>query len=379
MQAVVVGGGVVGLASAYFLRERGVAATVVEQSSLASGSTGRANGGIRAQFSTRVNVALSRESIAFWETIADDIDYRQAGYLFLARTRGTADRLRENVALQRERGVPSGMLDPGTAAEVCPELHADRYVAASHCPTDGSADPHLAANWFAREAADAGADLRTGVEVTDVVRDGDRVAGVETTDGSLSADVVVNAAGPWAAEVAAMAGVKVPVAPKRRQLAVVEPERPLPRDVPLTADLDAGVHFRPERAGRAVVGGKFDADDPDCDPDGYRRSHDLDWAADALDAARDCTRYFGPDTRLRDGWAGLYAVTPDHHPIIEESLPGFVQAIGFSGHGFMHAPATGRVVAELVADGRAATVDVSMLGSDRFDGGSPLAEDAVLD
>jgi sarcosine oxidase subunit beta len=383
MRVAIVGGGVVGLASAYRLAERGADVTVFEKDALGSGSTGRANGGIRAQFTSAVNVALSLESIDVWERFeaefGTDLGYRHTGYLFLARTPDTAERLRENVALQNDLGVSSRYLSPEAAREHCPGLYADRYVGAVYGPTDGFADPHLALQGFARGATNAGATIEPGVAVTDVSVEGGRVVGVETTEGSHRADYVVNAAGPWAARVGSMVGLDLPVSPRRRQLLVAEPDPPVPTDAPMTVDVDGGVHFRPERDGAAVVGGHFDPVDPEADPDRYRTSSDLDWAARALEGVAAVASYFGDDTELLRGWAGLYAVTPDHHPIIEETVPGFVNAVGFSGHGFMQSPATGRVVAELVLDGGARTVDVSALTADRFERGETLHEGTVID
>jgi sarcosine oxidase subunit beta len=378
MQAVVVGGGMIGVASAYYLAERGVDVVVCEKSSVGAGSTERSAGGIRAQYSTPVNVDLSAAAMDVWDEFearfGDDIAYRRTGYLFLAREEATAERFREDVAMQNERGVDSEFLTPGEAAAVCEGVDPDQFAGATYHARDGFCDPHLALGAVARAAREAGADVRTGTPVTDVRREGGRVVGVETPDRSIDADVVVNAAGPWARQVAAMAGVDLPVAPKRRQLAVVAPERPVPEDDPLTIDLDTGSYFRPERDGNALVGGHFGDPDPDQDPDDYEEGFDLEWAADAVEAAGGWTDYFGPGSRIRRGWAGLYAVTPDHHPIVEETVPGFVDAVGFSGHGFQHAPATGQIVAELVVDGEASLVDVSRLSSDRFEDGDHIDE-----
>ncbi|MGA9401192.1 NAD(P)/FAD-dependent oxidoreductase, partial [Haladaptatus sp.] len=231
----------------------------------------------------------------------------------------------------------------------------------------------LALQAFATRAREAGVDIRTGVEVTDVLRDGDGVTGVETTNEPIDADFVVNAAGPWAGKVAAMAGLDLPISPERRQIAVVDPETPIPESVPLTIDLDTGSYFRPEREGAALVGGHFGGDTT-VDPNAYDHSSDLDWTIDAVEKAAELATYFGPDSRIRRGWAGLYAVTPDHHPIIEETIPGFVNAVGFSGHGFQHAPATGQLVTELVLDGEASLVDISGLDSARFADGRTVDE-----
>jgi sarcosine oxidase subunit beta len=378
MHVVVVGGGIVGLASAYYLRQRGVGVTVCEQGSLGAGSTERAVGGIRTQFSTPVNVELSKASVAVWDGFAEDfgvdIAYRRPGYLFVAREKETAATFRDNVAMQVEHGVTAEYLDPADAVEYCPRLHAEEFVAATYCGADGFADPHLALQGFAQAAREDGATIRTSTPVTDIVTDDGAVVGVETPDERIDADFVVNAAGPWARRVAAMADLELPVAPRRRQVAVVEPARAVPESVPLTIDLDTGAYFRPEREGDALVGGHFAeeprpsaaADPADADPEGFDAGVDYDWAATAVGRAADCANYFGPDSRIKRGWAGLYAVTPDHHPVIEESLPGLVTAAGFSGHGFQHAPATGQLVAQLCVDGRASLVDVSALDRERF-------------
>ena len=378
MHAVVVGGGIVGLASAYYLAQRDVAVTVCEKATVGAGSTERSAGGIRAQFSTPVNVALSVAAMDVWddfeETFDTDIAYRRTGYLFLARDEATLERFREDVRMQNDHGVDSELLDAAGAAERCRGLDASQFAGATYHARDGFCDPHLALQAFSTAVHEAGVDVRTRTPVTDVHREGGRVVGVETPDGTLAADVVVNAAGPWARRVARMAGVDLPVAPKRRQMAVVEPERSVPESDPLTIDLDTGSYFRPERDGNALVGGHFGGADPDQDPDGYDEGFDVAWAADAVEAAAGWTDYFGPESRIRRGWAGLYAVTPDHHPVVEETVPGLVNAVGFSGHGFQHAPATGQVVAEIVADGAPSLVDVSRLSSDRFASGDLIDE-----
>ena len=384
MHAVVVGGGIVGLSSAYYLREHGIATTVLEQSALGTGSTGRANGGIRAQFSSPVSVAFSLASIDVWESFEAEFDvdiaYRRPGYLFLARSESTAERFRENVRKQNDLGVQSEYVSPETARDRCPALHAEAFAGATYCATDGFADPYLALQGFASAAREAGATIRTGVAVTNIEVDATgAVSGVQTTDGSFDADFVVNAAGPWAPAVGEMADLQLPVSPRRRALAIVDPERSVPERVPFTIDADVGVHFRPEREGTVVVGGRFAESDPPMDPDRYPERVSLEWSAQIVERLGECAGYFGPDSEIVRTWAGLYAVTPDHHPIVEESIPGFVNAVGFSGHGFMHAPATGTCVAEIVAHGEAKTIDVSTLSSDRFDRGRTLEEGTVID
>ncbi|WP_277554635.1 NAD(P)/FAD-dependent oxidoreductase [Halobaculum limi] len=378
MNIAVVGGGIVGVASAYELAARGVEVTLLERGSLGAGSTDRALGGIRSQFSTRVNVEFSVASIEVWdlfeERFGTDIDRRRTGYLFCTRDADTADAFADQVAMQNEYGVSSRLVDPAEATELCPGLRSEEFVAATYCPADSFADPHLALQGYAGAAREAGVEIRTNTAVSglDPRESGVRV-GLANGE-SLTVDYAVNAAGAWAPRLAETAGYDLPIVPHRRQTAVVDPERPVPESDPLVIDADTTAHFRPERDGRAVVGGHFATDDPVADADRFSEKADTDWAVEAVERVGEFTDYFGPESRLAGGWAGLYAVTPDHHAIVEESVPGVVTAAGFSGHGFQHAPATAKVVAELVVDGEASTVDVSDLDRGRFDRGETVTE-----
>lgn len=378
MDVVVIGGGIVGLSTAYYLAERGADVTLFEKGSLGMGSTARSAGGIRSQFSTKVNVDLSVASQPVWDSFDSifgvDIAYRKTGYLFLARSEATAAGFEENVRMQNERNVETQLVDPADAVEYCPGLESAPFAAATYNPNDGFADPNLAVQGYANAAREAGVDIRTKTAVTDVLSDATGVRGVETDDGGWESDFVVNAAGAWAEQVGDLAGIDLPIRPRRRQIAVVKPNTPVDEAVPLTIDLDTGSYFRPERDGVALVGGHFGNDDPEQNPDTFSKSHDIEWAATAVEYAADYTSYFGPDSRIQRGWAGLYAVTPDHHPIIEETAPGFITAAGFSGHGFQHAPATGQLVSEVCLDGEASLVDISSLSSQRFEDGSELVE-----
>ncbi len=378
MHVVVVGGGIIGLSSAYQLSQRGVDVTVVERASLGAGATDRAAGGIRAQFSTRVSIELSKHSIEIWETFGEDfgvdIGYNRPGYLYLARNAETAEQVRNAVDIHNEHGVDSEFLNTQRLAELFPAIHASEYAAASYCPTDGFADPHLALQGFSHAAREQGVTFRVGEAVTDIRTGTEGVTGVQTTDGRLDADYVVNAAGGWGHRVAAMAGQSLRIHPKRRRAAVVAPDPPVPDRIPFTTDLDTDLYFRPDGDGEALIGGHFSPADPDVDPDHYREDVELDWVTDAIERAADVAEYFGDTTTFREGWAGIYALTPDHHPIIEESIPGFVNAVGFSGHGFMQSPAAGIAVSELIVDGAASLVDISPLTADRFGTDRELGE-----
>ena len=385
MRVLVCGGGIVGLAAAHALADRGADVTLCEQGSLGGGSTARSAGGIRSQFSTRINVELSLFSKHVWNTFEDrfdvDIGLRTNGYLFLARSESVAERFRDDVQMQRDLGAETEFLDPVAATEYCPELNTERFRAATYNPTDGFADPNLAVQGYAEAARGLGVEIRPKTPVTDIHRSGDRVIGVDIVENGaterIDVDYVVNATGAWSSRLAEMAGTTLPISPRRRQIAVVAPSKQVPESVPLTIDIETGSYFRPERDGAAIVGGHFAEDDHAVDPDGYDRNIEMEWAAEAVERAADCAAYFGPETRIKRGWAGLYAVTPDNHPIFEETLPGFVTAAGFSGHGFQHAPATARIVSDLIFDGDTDLVDVSQLAANRFENGSPLDEQSV--
>lgn len=324
------------------------------------------------------------KSMEVWGTFEEEFDtdiaYRRPGYLFLVRDDETAERFEENVRKQNEVGMDSELLDPDEAAELCPELSEENFMAASYSPADGFADPHLALQGFSTAADAAGVDIRTKTEAVDIRQDRrGRVTCVETDETTLNADYVVNAAGPWAAQVAELAGVDLPISPKRRQLMVADPDTPVDGSVPFTIDQDRGVHFRPERNGAVVCGGHFDEADPDMSPDGFPKQVSLDWSAQVIEGLSDVAEYFRPETVVKECWAGLYSMIPDHHPIIEETIPGFVVVAGFSGHGFMQSLAAGQLVTAIIVDGSPSLVDISSLTSNRFERGTWLQEGTVID
>ena len=375
MHVAIVGGGIVGLASAYYLTDVGAEVTVFEKNTVGSGSTERSAGGIRSQFTSAANVELSRRSLAVWdrfeETFGVDIGFRRSGYLFVARTEAARERFENAVSLQRDLGVENSFLAPEEVAEVHPGIREEAILGGAYSPNDGFADPHLALQGFLRTARGMGVSVETHTPVVELLEGSDgEIAGVRTDDGPVEADAVVNAAGAWGGHVAAMAGLSLPIAARRLQITVVEPERSVPETTPMTLDPTTDSYFHPEGGGAAVVGGgsTITGDVRPVDPDAYAKSMDLDFASGVLEAVSEYAAFFGPDSEIRSGWAGLIAETPDHNPILEESRPGFVNAVGFSGHGFLHAPAVGEVVRDLVLDGETPLVDLDSFRSDRFDG-----------
>lgn len=375
MHVAVIGSGIIGCASAYYLRKQGVDVTVFERDKIGAGATPRAGGGIREQFSTSESIALSRISIEVWKTFEENFDvnigYRQPGYLYLARNEKTAANFRRTVKVQNHNSVPSEYLTPEEAAEHCPNINPERYVGATYCATGGFANTEPALQGFALAAARNGARFRIGRPVTDITQKGDTFD-VHTDINSTEADYIVNAAGAWAPHIGKMVGLDLSFESERHQLAVVDLAEPVDKDIPFTFDHDNGSYFRQWDAGTMMIGGAF-SETEIVDSDEYNPDNDDDWAETALAAARDMSGFF-EGASVRRGWAGLYSRSPDNHPVIEETIPGFVNACGFSGHGFMQSPATGQLVSEIIVDGKASLIDISRLTADRFEEGEELYE-----
>lgn len=377
---VVVGGGVVGASAAYHLAAAGAGRVVLLERSprLATGSTGACAGGFRLQFSSEINVRLSLASVPMITGFSDahgvPIDVAQDGYLFLLRRPEDVEAFAVAAALQRRLGVPVEELDGDAAAAVVPGVARDGLLGATYCPLDGIADPAGLTEGYAAIARRAGADVRTGVEVTSVrVTDG-HVRGVGTATGAIDAPIVIDAAGPWGAVVAAMAGVTLPLEPVPRNVVVTSafPGAPTRR----TLVIDAATSFYFHREGPGVLMGMGDPGERasfDCTPDATFIEGPL------LETA---LRVFPPIERagIARTWAGLYEMTPDRHPILGPApgVEGFLLANGFSGHGFQHAPVVGKLLAELVVDGRATTVDIAGLSASRFASGEVVVEGHVV-
>ena len=380
---VVIGGGIIGLSVAYNLLDHeggDLRVTVLERgSSLGQGSTSKANGGVRAQFTTTINIAFSAYSIARIEEMADASDgafaFRQAGYLLFTGDSARADDLRRAHELQRSLGVDTEWLEPRRIVEMAPFIRSDGLLCGTFHSRDGYLDPHGLLGAFARRARDLGADVRTSVEVLAIDNSDDGFV-IETTNGKVGAPVVVDAAGPWAAAIGSLAGIELPVHPVRRNLGYLRDDREPRSPIPMCVDLDSGVLIRREGLDGYVVAYSDPADEP-----GWDTSFDPRW----LDAV--ATRIGNRFPHLKDVpidprhcWAGLYPETPDGHAIIGETpeQPGFFVCAGFGGHGLMHAPAAGRAIAELIVDGTCSTFDLHPLRTSRFTEGDLTIEQAVL-
>ena len=388
---VIIGGGIVGASVAFHLAERGCTDVLVleREAEQGLGSTGKATGGVRAQFATAINIAMSRYSIDFFtrfeEATGQGCGYEPAGYLFVATSETHLDYLKRT----RERQLAAGLTNVELvgAEEIArrvPVLRADDVVGGSFCGTDGFIAPLKVMRGFTAWAEERGACVWTETEVTGIEVEGGRVAGVETTRGRISTRVVVNASGAWAALTAGRAGVEIPVVPLRRQLVSVQPAAPLAaQGLPMVIDMSNGFHFRPEaRDAAGTTPGVLLAWPDDAETPGFKLDFDPSFTKKIIQRARKRVPSLlaGATLNAERSRAGLYEMTPDHHAIIGESpgLKGLFLANGFSGHGVMHSPATGRLLAELILDGRASLLDVSALSPERFATGRLLAETSVL-
>lgn len=377
-EAIVIGAGVVGTSIAYHLAARGCTDVVVlERNRIAQGASGDGAGGFRQQFSTSINVQMTQLSLPYFldaqERLGADVDVRQQGYLFLLSDEAQVAEFRTNLAMQQGLGAPVRWLDPSEVATLVPGLCTGDLLGATYCPADGWARPPLVATAFARRAEALGARVFEGCPVTGITTDGAAVSGVTIRGSTIAAPIVIDAAGPWATEVAALAGIALPVEPVCRQVFRTAPFAGVAARAPLTIDVTSGLWFRPHEGG--FWWGKSD----DAEPPGLIKHLAPDWAAHTAALALDRMPPFA-GARVVGGWSGFYAMTPDAHGLIGgfPQLRGFYCATGFSGHGFQHSPATGLLLAEIVLDGRATTLDIHALRPTRFAEGEPIVERYVV-
>ena len=384
---VIIGGGIVGASIAYHLVLAGCRDVLIVEREAAQGlgSSGKGAGGVRAQFATPINIEMSLYSIDFFarfeETIGHSSGYRPDGYLFVA----TSEQHLEYLKLNRERQMALGLrgvelLAPDDIRAVIPQLSMESVVGGSFCQTDGFIEPLSVLRGFTMRACERGARVWLDAEVTGIELEGGAVKALRTKRGDVATRVIVNATGAWAAGVARLAGVSLPVAPLRRQLVITEPFDKLPDRLPMVIDMSNGFHFRREPPASSPSGVLMAWPAPD-ETEGFKTDFDPAFIERILARARmrvPCLADVVVDRgRCR---AGLYEVTPDHHAIIGAvpGVHGLYLANGFSGHGVMHSPATGRMVSEMILDGRSHSIDATPLRAERFAEGQLLEETAVL-
>ncbi|WP_342038572.1 FAD-binding oxidoreductase [Brevibacterium ammoniilyticum] len=366
---VIIGGGVMGASIAFNLAERGAGRIVlVERDVPGSGSTSKAAGGVRCQFSDEVNIALSVRSLeilrSFESTFGTDIDLVSNGYLFLLDSPESVEMFAANVALQQGLGLDSLMLTVDEVAALAPYVDTTGLLAGAFNPGDGHCTPEAVVAGYITAARDRGVTVLKCCEVTGIVTRGEngrrRITSVETTQGTITCSQVVCAAGAWSGLIGEMAGVDLPVTPLRREIMVSEPVGFDTSAMPFTIDFSSSYYVHPE--GRGLLFGCPDAEDRW----GFDERRDPDWLFTLSEHIGARTPDLA-DVEVKRGWAGLYEMTPDHNALIGQAreLDGFTYACGFSGHGFLMGPAVGEVVADLMT-GRTPLTDVAPLDKDRF-------------
>ena len=373
---VVVGGGAIGTSIAFHLAEAGVDTCLLERDALSSGSTSRAAGGVRTQFSDPLNVAIGLRGVEAFSRFAErpggEIDFHQVGYLFLLDRAEDVGRFERDVALQNELGVPSRMLDPEEAARLSPLAGLDGVLAATFCQLDGHASPEAVTQGYAAGARKHGAAVLTGCAARTIDVERGAVRGVVTHEGRIETTTVVCSAGVWSPELARTAGIDLPVDPVVREVVTTGPADGLPERIPLTVDFTTGFYFH--REGPGLLIGLADRDQPA----GFDVPTDPGWLERVSEiAARRAPAFL--DMGVAHGWKGYYEVTPDHNGLVGEAHEPsrLLYATGFSGHGFMQAPAVGEIIRDLVLE-REPFVDVSPLAVDRFAEGSLRPERNVI-
>jgi sarcosine oxidase subunit beta len=373
-EVVIIGGGIIGVSIAYYLAKMDVPdVLLLERGIMGEGTTAKSVGGIRTQFSTEINIQFSMFSRrVFKEFEAEfgvDPEFHQIGYLFLASNDRQQKVLEENACFMEALDLEVRLLEPEEIQRRWPFLRVDDVLGGSHTAQDGYAGPYEVLKGFIHGARRQGAILREGIEVVGIDVKGGHIESIATSKGErIKTRVVVNAAGPHAAGIAAMAGLDLPVRPLRRQLFFTDPFEELPPVFPLIIDLDHGWYMRREGRGLLLAG-------PQDSESSY--NEEVDFEGKEWTAARSVHRVpILERARIVRGWAGLYELSPDNHAIIGAfpELAGFICANGFSGHGFMHSPAAGILVAELIAEGKAKTIDIHPLRPERFREGDLIHE-----
>lgn len=371
---VIIGGGIIGTSIAYYLTKNGAHhVLLLEKSMLGSGATAKCVGGIRTQFSTKINIEfslLSRQVFDRFEIeFGIDPEFQPIGYLFLAARDDQWEILKTNARLMGTMDLESVLMEPFEIQRRWPFLQVDDLVGGSYTENDGYAGPYEVLRGFLAKARQLGAMIREGIEVTGIQIKKGRVQAVETSTGErIITPIVVNAAGPHAAQVAALAGLDLPVRPLRRQLFFTDPVEEMPSQLPMVIDLEHGWYMRREGLGLLLAG-------PQDSESSFNQEVDFEgqeWTADrSLHRVPMLER-----AKIAHGWAGLYEISPDHHAIIGSfpELTGFVCANGFSGHGFQHSPAVGILLAELIIEGEAKTLDIHPLRPQRFREGDLIFE-----
>jgi len=362
----IIGGGILGVCTAYYLAlQAPLKIVLMEKDLLAQASTGLSAGGIRQQFSHPSNIRMSQLTLKLLADLSAEFDaptdFHQVGYLFLTEKPATWQAFQDNVRVQRQLDVPVELLSPGEIQSRWPFLQIKGLCGGTFCGLDGYADPYSVTMAFARAARQQGVRIMENTPVEKILCRRGRIAGLQTAVGRVDAPVVINAAGAWGAEVAATVGLQLPIKPYRRQVYVTRRFTGIDRPIPLIIDQDALFYFREE--GEGILMGMTDPEEPSS-----FHTHVDRWFLEKLIETATHRAPILAEAEILRGWGGLYAVTPDENPIIGHlgSIEGSYGALGFSGHGFQHGPAAGRILSDIILKGRT-DIDIEPFAYDRFD------------
>jgi sarcosine oxidase subunit beta len=363
---VIIGGGVMGASTAYHLASCGQKGVLLleKEEFFGQGATGRCAGGVRYQFATEINIRLSLESLPMLERfkaeLGQEVDYRQCGYLFVLTDEKDVRAFKRNTELQHYLGVQTEWLSGEEVRRRLPLMRFEDAIAGTYHAKDGLVDPNSVVMGYINAAGRLGAEALNNVEVTGIKVQSGRVLGVETNQGFVAAPIIVNAAGPWAGIIGEMAGVEIPITPIRRQIFTTTPLTDIPKGFPFVLDFAQSLYFH--REGQGLLIGMSNHDEQP----GFDQSVDEAFELVNLEAAIARLPLI-EQSGMVSHWAGLYEVTPDAHPIFGKApVDGFYLVAGFSGHGFMHGPIAGKLMAEYLLDGEFKSVDVSALDLARF-------------
>jgi len=375
---IIIGGGIMGCSTAFQLARRGIKVAVLEKDVIGAGSTGESSAIIRQHYSNELTARMARFSLGvfqeFGEAVGGESGFSPTGFVVLVDAEDR-EGLEANIALQRKMGIHTELLSTEAVRELLPGMETADLVAAAYEPESGYADPHLTVNGYARAARREGATIFTDTPVTDLLFQGDRVQGVRSGDELFSAPIVLNCAGPWGARIARMAGVDVPINSCRVQVSFFRRPPGYEEGHPVIADFINAIYFRSE-TGELTLVGLIDPAEADAvvDPDNYRKALDDDFVIDSGDRL---VSRFPPmeQSQVTGGYASLYAITPDWHPIVDELIPdsGFYICAGFSGHGFKLGPAVGVMTADMLTGADDPQFDPYMFRLSRYDEATPVS------
>ena len=365
-ECVIIGGGIIGASIAFHMAKLGMKDVVLleREKFLGSGATAKCAGGIRAQFSSEINVRISLLSEDLFERFGEDTGeegiFDQVGYLFLITNPDDEEEYRRNMNMQESVGAPVVWLEKEDIKDLCPNVRLDDVIGGTFCSKDGIGDPHVFTQGYISASRRLGVDIYEETEATGINLNGGRITAVETAQGVISTPLVINCAGPEAEKIGKMVGVDIPVKPYKRQISTTSPLNWIPGNFPMVVDVSSGLYFHKESGGLLL--GWADKNTPP----GYDQSLDPNYTDEILMRALDRVPIL-EEAGIASSWAGLYETTPDHKAILGKvpEVEGFICANGFSGHGFMHAPGVGLLIAELIVKGEP-SIDLTPLALQRF-------------